>query len=763
MRKRAAILAGAFCLALSSIAQTRDAACERAKELIREEKFSEAASCLGSHYEEAAGKSHRLEVLFMAGECYYMLDDYRSLYTTALRYWDTAANTPEAADSLPYYSAYYCKLAGAYYYGQTAEEKDENFLLSEQCYKEALDYFKDVRNDVFREHDIRRELAQLYYKVKDYGQAAEHLDAVEQYYLDLDITEDKERISNLSNYAMCNARRAAQEPALAEAVGLFETSLQQMDEALAFYKENLPETETHYYEALRRKGKILQIRNDRLSAEGSPAEAVECYRSYIGYQCRTLTPELLSMDSSMREQRWLKLHNFLYDACRVGREDPGMVYDLVLFSKGYLLELAHNQAAPDVHWQEVQQALGPEACALEFVEYFGRNDEKRLGCLVLRKGDVRPSFIDVAAVADVMGIAVNEWATVRDVLASSTTSYANVNALYTSGELAACLWSSALMSAIGNATQIYFAPDGFLHQLALEYMLPDTTRLCHRLSSTRVLCQQPGRQRLGRAMFVGGVDFSASISPTSKGNDIAAYRQLSELAPTIDELPGSKKEVDTIFALRQATGDKVFCGGEATDERFASAMKEGYSIVHMATHGIYYGERVPETDLKPLIYDNSMSENALILAGASQTLHDYTFDPELQDGILSAGELSKLHFQDTDLVVLSACQTALGRITADGVYGIQRALKQAGAKTIILSLWEVYDNSTYILMKFFYEELQNQEHTDIQQAFSKARRKLMGGTFKRSVFDPGTMTDVEVEASYDKPIFANSFILIDAR
>ena len=111
----------------------------------------------------------------------------------------------------------------------------------------------------------------------------------------------------------------------------------------------------------------------------------------------------------------------------------------------------------------------------------------------------------------------------------------------------------------------------------------------------------------------------------------------------------------------------------------------------------------------------------------------------IDDGILTAEEIAGLNLSGTDLLVLSACQTGLGEIGGDGVYGLQRGFKIAGVNTIIMSLWEVSDAATEVLMTKFYS-------------------MLTKGKSKREAFDAAVET---VKKEYESPEYWAAFIMLD--
>ena len=104
--------------------------------------------------------------------------------------------------------------------------------------------------------------------------------------------------------------------------------------------------------------------------------------------------------------------------------------------------------------------------------------------------------------------------------------------------------------------------------------------------------------------------------------------------------------------------------------------------------------------------DMWMRRSGLFMAGGNRAWIGGTIPQGIDDGVLTAQEISVLDFREMDLVVLSACETALGDIdTSEGVFGLQRAFKKAGAKTLIMSLWKVNDEVTKSLMNKFYQSL----------------------------------------------------------
>jgi CHAT domain-containing protein len=177
-------------------------------------------------------------------------------------------------------------------------------------------------------------------------------------------------------------------------------------------------------------------------------------------------------------------------------------------------------------------------------------------------------------------------------------------------------------------------------------------------------------------------------------------------------LPATKHEVEEIGATLQQKGwnVQIYTGNKALEEQVKSTKNP--RILHIATHGFFASDLKPETQQRFMGKDskeameNPMLRSGLAFVGAETTRTDTSRAPitRMDDGILTAEEAQYLQLDSTELVVLSACETGLGEIVnGEGVYGLQRAFRAAGAKSVLMSLWKVDDLATETLMKNFYK------------------------------------------------------------
>jgi CHAT domain-containing protein len=194
---------------------------------------------------------------------------------------------------------------------------------------------------------------------------------------------------------------------------------------------------------------------------------------------------------------------------------------------------------------------------------------------------------------------------------------------------------------------------------------------------------------------------SPSTQVASRGGDLKG----GDLNP----LPGTQTEVDTVDKLLKDAGwqPTEFTGNLALKDAVTQAHSP--RIVHIATHGFFLSDeelkaRAEAQGQQANLNEDPMLRSGLFFAGADRVRQGAAPEAGVDDGVLTAYEASQLNFQGTELVVLSACETGLGKeLNSDGVFGLRRGLQEAGAGAVMMSMWSVPDTETQELMTLFYK------------------------------------------------------------
>lgn len=413
----------------------------------------------------------------------------------------------------------------------------------------------------------------------------------------------------------------------------------------------------------------------------------------------------------------------------------------------------NNKDIWNISWHTVQNSLQPDQVAIEFF-VAPTNEKGNVYCaLLLRKNSKYPYLIPLCSEKQL-----------KDILQKTPAEIYN----YTQygKQLYTLIWEP-LLKYIHEEDAIYFSPAGHLHQLAIEYLpineknnMQEKYRI-KRLSSTRELAINKPHLSISNATLYGGILYDMDSEELlieseeySKHKFNSRSIAKSSMRQGVQYLHGTKKEVDYINQLlrENAIHTKLYIGGKGNEESFKALDGKENHILHIATHGFfwsdetakstdYYMQRMLNPNQKALPVD-PLSRCGLLLAGANIALSGQQNDlPEgVQDGILTAKEISLLDLTHTQIAVLSACETGRGEITAEGVFGLQRALKQAGVATIIMSLWPVDDAATQLLMQEFYQNW-IKANLNKNQAFAQAQKT--------------------VQAKYPSPKYWAGFILLD--
>ena len=386
-------------------------------------------------------------------------------------------------------------------------------------------------------------------------------------------------------------------------------------------------------------------------------------------------------------------------------------------------EIGDYSKTLSVKWTDVQNNLKDNDIALEFVNYKDTADNEVYFVLVLKKGMESPEIVNMFGLEEF-----------RDI---------NMGDYYNTPKLYNLIWKP-LTYYLDGVDNVFFSPSGNLHNVAIEFLPDDNGKIFaqryneYRLSSTRELVMDhtinPGK----KAATYGGIRYDMGGDSTNVRGGGATY------------LKDTKIESETVASLlRSADYDiQAFSDTVATEESFKKLSGTGLKILHIGTHGFYYAEDEMENyNLGFLVNKNQSDEDralscsGLLFAGANDILNSDTRNTlsEGEDGILTAKEISRLDFKGLDLVVLSACQSGLGEVTVEGVFGLQRGFKKAGAQTIVMSLWNVNDKPTQMLMTEFF-------------------KNLTAGQPKREAF---VNAQAELRKKYPHPQLWAAFVMVD--
>lgn len=275
-----------------------------------------------------------------------------------------------------------------------------------------------------------------------------------------------------------------------------------------------------------------------------------------------------------------------------------------------------------------------------------------------------------------------------------------------------------LTQPLTGINRIFLCPDGVYHFINPEtFQGPDGKYLSDQFQIIRVNNLREirnldpaliaSRQGSGNktAMIIGNPDFYLDKNTLMRTSSLEAF----------PELPGTEEEVKHIQKLLNEHNWKctVLSGGEATETAVCSAKSPG--ILHVATHGYFIsnvnfkaGKNFMGLD-GAYLARNPMLRSGLLLTGSGSVIQGIqTSSGDKDDGVLTALEVMTMNLSGTDLVVLSACESGLGEIiSGEGILGLQRGFRIAGAKSVIMTLWNVSDDITSEVMTYFYKYFLN--------------------------------------------------------
>ncbi|MDX2172098.1 MAG: CHAT domain-containing tetratricopeptide repeat protein [Bacteroidota bacterium] len=290
--------------------------------------------------------------------------------------------------------------------------------------------------------------------------------------------------------------------------------------------------------------------------------------------------------------------------------------------------------------------------------------------------------------------------------------------------------------SLSNVTKIYISAEGVFHKvnllglynpIAKKYVIDNFEIYPTSTLSSIINRQTKTPQISNTASLFGYPDYDYDLNNKNQTQTINSQQVASRYGlVNLAKLPGTKVEVEEIDKELKAKNWSV----TLFTDQFASESNlrkvKSPSILHIATHG-YFLKDIQSDDKLILgfqssnLKDNKLLRSGIILAGVGPATSDSLNVDSENDGIVTAAEASLLNLTNTELVVLSACQTGLGdEMGTEGVAGLQRSFSIAGAKNIIMSLWPVDDYATQLLMTEFYKNYA--QTNSIENSFKKAQQ-----------------------------------------
>lgn len=465
----------------------------------------------------------------------------------------------------------------------------------------------------------------------------------------------------------------------------------------------------------------------------------------LNFSTRIRNQILSGTDQKLKDQysHWLRLKEDLgklytanwedklaYEKAILSLEEQTQLLEKSLSSESALFN--ENLKGKQVSWREIRAALKDDQAVIEFIRLksSGKKDSVVYLALLIKSRSENPIPVF--------------FTSAKDMEAREFSFYRNHVIHRVSNTRSFDFFWRPLEPHLKDISTIYVSPDGVFNKISLSTLydpigntyLHSKYKFVTLTNLQELVSYRPAKSSTKQeAVLLGHAKFG-----NGDVSKLSSNLQRSLNFNQVEELVGTKKEVEEINQLMKnsAWQGSLFMDDEASEKSIKSIKKA--SLLHIATHGFF----VPSSDKDEVVVfsneseklSNPMWRSGLILSDINSSTSK---SPNSEDGLLTAYEVKNLDFGNSELVVLSACETGSGEIrNGEGVYGLQRAFMIGGAKNVLMSLWKVDDNATQELMVLFYRDYLSGK--DSYSALRTAQLELM--------------------KKYTDPYFWGSFVLI---
>lgn len=404
-------------------------------------------------------------------------------------------------------------------------------------------------------------------------------------------------------------------------------------------------------------------------------------------------------------------------------------------------------------WRDIQKQLKNGETAIEFIECKERPWEDR------------GTIIAIVLSADSYCPIMRKFCDSDDLTYSATFEHCRDTRFFENH------WRN-LESDLGFTTTIFFSPAGVLNTIPMEYCPVDAESTLfdkynmYRLTSTRKILERAKSQPIKSAYVYGGIDYTPDLNELKAANvalmgegeipegtgglskdmtfDTSCYysnniQNQTSWMDVYQEMLSSSALLSDFLSL-MGCDVHFFHDYRATEECFKSMSRKPIDVLIIGTHGFTFNSSTTDATKYSFTYkrdynpvsesEMAMTLSGLLLSGASMAYSPDCSREGLEDGIITAAEIAQLNLQSVQLVHLSACKTGLGEITPEGVLGLQRGFKRAGAKALINALAPAYTFYVTYFDTTFYRELfydksgKRRKTQSIHDAFYASVRKV---------------------------------------
>lgn len=474
---------------------------------------------------------------------------------------------------------------------------------------------------------------------------------------------------------------------------------------------NIQWCKEHDTRVLRQKGlRVIDRMRQRLLLTNAKSKGgAQLFHDYFDLVRNTLANYYYDVSDKEDEKAWNQLlanQMLLFYVCCDSLPDRTCeAYDNAIARKDFLGYHTGKLRKKPMRWQDVQRCLKEGEAAIEICSL----PEE---ALVVRKEFQSPKSIPVDSLL------------LEEIVAGLQDEPLAIDALYAKDGPLTRLWQSVEPALKGIST-LYVSGANEFAQINYGAITLDDGRLvadkynCHTLLSTTEAGQTgAGKSTFRNTMVFGGIDYeNAQHDNTPKTYNDEDWQLTRGLPDNIragfKSLPESFAEAVSTDSLLKSNDipHRLYTGGLATEEVFKSLSGNAPSLLHVSTHGfmlapLFSSDDTVRIDTAVTKYKTVLSQSGLVFAGANKSWRDLQHG-ERNDGILTSREITRLDLSGCELAVLSACRSALGdtRNLTGVPFGVAYALKLAGVKQVLCSLWSIKDNATAVFMKSFYSHL----------------------------------------------------------